>query len=208
MSTAVHLDAEDTSNYIKHTHANPIQRRLIDRFHKVVLQKIEDLTRSRFSMPVAARVRGRSDHGAGARCPVDRFRFQPLVGRIGTETEPDVHLRGGQHFRDSVRLAGVRCHRLLRGARASDRPGRSAPRDGAGHLARAGAERPARAVLLPGQRGAGQEPRHPAARKRSRPQAVLDSQSIRRVRDNDLPGLPIHWLGGSLPWTICIATRK
>ena len=43
MSTAVHLDAEDTSNYIKHTHANPIQRKLIDRFHKVVLQKIEDL---------------------------------------------------------------------------------------------------------------------------------------------------------------------
>ena len=44
MSTAVHLNAEDTSNYIKHTHANPVQRRLIDRFHKVVLQKIEELT--------------------------------------------------------------------------------------------------------------------------------------------------------------------
>jgi SAM-dependent methyltransferase len=32
--------ALDTSNYIKHTHSNPIQRRLIDRFHAAILREI------------------------------------------------------------------------------------------------------------------------------------------------------------------------
>jgi ubiquinone/menaquinone biosynthesis C-methylase UbiE len=37
-----------TSNYLKHTHANPIQRRLIDRFHRVVVGKIGDLAPESF----------------------------------------------------------------------------------------------------------------------------------------------------------------
>jgi ubiquinone/menaquinone biosynthesis C-methylase UbiE len=35
--------AIDTSNYRKHTHTNPMQRRLIDRFHRVVVAKIGEL---------------------------------------------------------------------------------------------------------------------------------------------------------------------
>ena len=38
----------DTSNYIKHTHANPVQRKLIDRFHGVVLDEAERLKPSNF----------------------------------------------------------------------------------------------------------------------------------------------------------------
>ncbi|CAN5774667.1 hypothetical protein BH20CHL4_BH20CHL4_06130 [soil metagenome] len=30
----------DTSNYLKHTHGNPIQRRLIERFHQVIAAKV------------------------------------------------------------------------------------------------------------------------------------------------------------------------
>ncbi len=33
----------DTSNYRKHTHGNPLQRRLIDRFHQVIAAKILEL---------------------------------------------------------------------------------------------------------------------------------------------------------------------
>ncbi len=38
----------DTSNFRKHTHANPVQRRLIDRFHRVIMAKIAELAPSSF----------------------------------------------------------------------------------------------------------------------------------------------------------------
>ncbi|HKG24202.1 MAG TPA: class I SAM-dependent methyltransferase, partial [Thermomicrobiales bacterium] len=40
--------AIDTSNYLKHTHANPIQRRLIDRFHRIIVRKIAGLAPASF----------------------------------------------------------------------------------------------------------------------------------------------------------------
>lgn len=40
--------ATDTSNYRKHTHANPMQRRLIDRFHRTVIGKIGGLAPESF----------------------------------------------------------------------------------------------------------------------------------------------------------------
>jgi ubiquinone/menaquinone biosynthesis C-methylase UbiE len=40
--------AIDSSNYRKHTHGNPIQRKLIDRFHRSVLAKIADLAPQTF----------------------------------------------------------------------------------------------------------------------------------------------------------------
>lgn len=40
--------AIDTSNYRKHTHANPIQRRLIDRFHRSILNQIAALAPETF----------------------------------------------------------------------------------------------------------------------------------------------------------------
>ena len=54
MSTTVHLNAEDTSNYVKHTHPNPIQRRLIDRFHGHP-EKLKISGRRHSSMPDAGR---------------------------------------------------------------------------------------------------------------------------------------------------------
>lgn len=38
----------DTSNFHKHTHTNPIQRQLIDRFHRVIVGKIAELSPSSF----------------------------------------------------------------------------------------------------------------------------------------------------------------
>jgi ubiquinone/menaquinone biosynthesis C-methylase UbiE len=40
--------AIDTSNFRKHTHSNPVQRRLIDRFHRIVLSKIAELAPESF----------------------------------------------------------------------------------------------------------------------------------------------------------------
>jgi ubiquinone/menaquinone biosynthesis C-methylase UbiE len=45
---AVPTTTLDTSNYIKHTHGNPVQRRLIDRFHRVIMAKIAELAPSSF----------------------------------------------------------------------------------------------------------------------------------------------------------------
>jgi ubiquinone/menaquinone biosynthesis C-methylase UbiE len=42
-NSAVATSAIDTSNYRKHTHGNPIQRMLIDRFHRSIMAKIADL---------------------------------------------------------------------------------------------------------------------------------------------------------------------
>jgi SAM-dependent methyltransferase len=42
------IEAIDTSNYLKHTNTNPIQRRLIDRFHRVLLRKIAELSPTSF----------------------------------------------------------------------------------------------------------------------------------------------------------------
>lgn len=42
------IDALDTSNYAKHSSTNPVQRKLIDRFHQVVLGKIGDLAPESF----------------------------------------------------------------------------------------------------------------------------------------------------------------
>ncbi|MEZ4504898.1 MAG: hypothetical protein R2848_03290 [Thermomicrobiales bacterium] len=42
------IDARETSNYAKHSSTNPVQRKLIDRFHHVVLGKIGELAPERF----------------------------------------------------------------------------------------------------------------------------------------------------------------
>jgi 2-polyprenyl-3-methyl-5-hydroxy-6-metoxy-1,4-benzoquinol methylase len=47
-NSAVAANAIDTSNYRKHTHGNPIQRKLIDRFHRSILAKIADLAPATF----------------------------------------------------------------------------------------------------------------------------------------------------------------
>jgi ubiquinone/menaquinone biosynthesis C-methylase UbiE len=47
-NSAVATSAIDTSNYRKHTHGNPVQRMLIDRFHRSILAKIADLAPQTF----------------------------------------------------------------------------------------------------------------------------------------------------------------
>src|SRR5690606_15782943 len=46
--TAPNAAAEETSNFHKHTNGNPLQRRLIDRFHHLLMAKIGELAPSSF----------------------------------------------------------------------------------------------------------------------------------------------------------------
>ena len=83
-TTATPQNAEDTSNYIKHTSSNPIQRKLIDRFHATLLGKIEELNPTSFL-----------DAGCG----------EGFVADLILQRVPDVQLTGFDFNSASVELA-------------------------------------------------------------------------------------------------------
>jgi 2-polyprenyl-3-methyl-5-hydroxy-6-metoxy-1,4-benzoquinol methylase len=74
----------DTSNYRKHTHANPVQRRLIDRFHRTIMGKIGDLAPKSFL-----------DAGCG----------EGFVAEIMLRQMPGLELTGFDFNPESVELA-------------------------------------------------------------------------------------------------------
>ena len=76
--------ALDTSNYVKHTSGNPIQRKLIDRFHEVILEKIVGLNPASFL-----------DAGCG----------EGFVAELLLERLPALQLTGFDHNPDSVAMA-------------------------------------------------------------------------------------------------------
>jgi ubiquinone/menaquinone biosynthesis C-methylase UbiE len=78
------LSAIDTSNYRKHTHANPVQRKLIDRFHHVIMGKIGELAPSTFL-----------DAGCG----------EGFVAEILTRQMPGLTLTGFDFNPESVEIA-------------------------------------------------------------------------------------------------------
>ena len=87
MSTAAHQAAEDTSNYIKHTSGNPIQRKLIDRFHETLLDRIADAKPATFL-----------DAGCG-----EGFVADLILHRL-----PDVKLTGFDFNPHSVEMAKLK----------------------------------------------------------------------------------------------------
>ena len=171
------------SNYRKHMSSNPVQRFLIDRFHRQIADRIAAMAPESFL-----------DAGCGegfvAKMLLERmpglkltgFDFDPAGGQAGSNGQPHLRLHHRQHLRDSVPGSIVRRGWLLRGVGAPDRsaagPARVGPRGQAGrhHLGAA------RAVLLAFQRGPGQELGYPSSGKRSRSQAALVAGGARRVR--------------------------
>lgn len=77
----------DTSNYRKHTSDNPIQRRLIDRFHAKITGIVTDL-----------RPRTLLDAGCG----------EGFVDEIFLASMPELHITGFDVLEDSVKLASMR----------------------------------------------------------------------------------------------------
>lgn len=209
MSTAVRQNAEDTSNYIKHTNANPIQRKLIDRFHKTLLQQIEGLQPKSFL-----------DAGCG----------EGFVADLVLQRVPDVQLTGFDFNPASVEMARqmnptadfsvASIFEIPFGPQAFDVTGcfevlehQTDPAGAVRELARV----TARALVLsvPHEpyfclanvargknldiRPRGSDPDH----KQFWTRAKFGEFVTTTCSD-----FQIHWLGGSLPWTICVATRK
>ena len=77
----------DTSNYRKHTSDNPLQRRLIDRFHAKIIKIVSDLHPSTIL-----------DAGCG----------EGFVDDILIKAMPSVSITGFDVFEDSVKLAALR----------------------------------------------------------------------------------------------------
>jgi SAM-dependent methyltransferase len=209
MTTAVHQDALDTSNYLKHTHPNPIQRKLIERFHKTLLQKIEELQPKSFL-----------DAGCG-----EGFVADLILNRL-----PDVQLKGFDFNAASVKMAQemnptaefvvASIFEIPFGPRSFEVTGcfevlehQTDPAGALRELARV----TSRAVILsvPHEpyfclanvargknldiRPRGSDPDHRQFWTRAKFGEFVASTC---------PDFEVSWLGGSLPWTICIATRK
>ena len=209
MTTAIHQDALDTSNYIKHTHANPIQRKLIDRFHGVLLEKIAELEPASFL-----------DAGCG----------EGFVADLITQRIPGVKLTGFDFNPASVALAQqmnpicnfvtASIFEIPFGPREFDLTGcfevlehQTDPAGALRELARV----TDRGLILsvPHEpyfclanvargknldiRPRGSDPDHKQFWTRA---------AFGTFVTDTCPDFNIHWLGGSLPWTICVATRK
>jgi SAM-dependent methyltransferase len=209
MSTVVHQNAEDTSNYIKHTNANPIQRKLIDRFNKVLLQKIEEINPKSFL-----------DAGCG----------EGFVADLILQRVPDVQLTGFDFNPASVDMARqtnptadfavASIFEIPFGPKSFDVTGcfevlehQTDPAGALRELARV----TARALVL----SVPHEPYFCLANVargknldiRPRGSDPDHKQFWTRARFGEFvtttcPDFQIHWLGGSLPWTICVATRR
>jgi SAM-dependent methyltransferase len=209
MSTAAHQSAQDTSNYIKHTSGNPVQRKLIERFHATLLDKIADINPTTFL-----------DAGCG-----EGFVADLIMKRV-----PEVKLTGFDFNPHSVEMAQkmnpaaefvtasifdipfpdktfdlVGCFEVLEH--------QTDPASALGELARVSS----RSIILsvPHEpyfcmanvargknldiRPRGSDPDHKQFWSRAK---------FGEFVTTTCPDFKIDWLGGSLPWTICIASRK
>jgi len=200
--------ALDTSNYVKHMSGNPIQRKLIDRFHEVILDRIVQLSPASFL-----------DAGCG-----EGFVAQLLLERL-----PNLALTGFDHNPDSVAMAReknptcafeaasiygipmadrsfdvVGCFEVLEHmvdpSKALAELGRVADRamvisvPHEPYFCLANAARGKNLDIRP----RGSDPDH---------KNFWTKQAFGEFLVETCPRFQVAWLGGSLPWTICVATR-
>jgi ubiquinone/menaquinone biosynthesis C-methylase UbiE len=198
--------AEDTSNFAKHMSSNPIQRRLIDRFHHVLMGKIGGLAPTTFL-----------DAGCG----------EGFVAQLLTQQFPGMPITGFDFNEPSVELAKAKNpgHTFVT-ASIYELPFSNGQFDVTGcfevleHLVdpaaalRELARVSKRAVVM-------SVPHEPyfslmnAARGKNldiRPRGsdpdhrnLWTREAFRAFVEQELN---IQWIGGSLPWTICVATKK
>jgi SAM-dependent methyltransferase len=196
----------DTSNFRKHTNENPLQKRLIDRFHRIVLGKIGELAPSSFL-----------DAGCGegfvAELLLEQlpglsltgFDFNPEAVAIARAKVPNATFETASIFQipyasDSFDVVG--CFEVLEH--------QSDPDSALKELARVAR----RAVVI-------SVPHEPyfclanAARGKNldiRPRGSDPDhrQFWTRRAFGEFVGkqLDVVWLGGSLPWTICVAKPR
>ena len=198
--------AIDTSNYLKHTHANPIQRRLIDRFHRVIVSKIAELSPASFL-----------DAGCG----------EGFVAEILLRQTPSLQLTGFDFNPESVAVASAKVPTATFQTASIleiPHPGRSFdvvgcfevlehlpdPAAALRELARVSN----RAVVL----SVPHEPyfclanvargKNLNVRPRGSDPDHRNFWTRRAFGDFVNQTLDVQWLGGSFPWTICVAKKR
>lgn len=197
------IDAFETSNYAKHTNANPIQRKLIDRFHHVVTGKIGELA-----------PRTLLDAGCGEgfvsgilldRFPgleVSAFDFNPSSVALARKRNPSVDCRVASIY-DIPWADGmfdvVCCFEVLEHLHEPTAALRELARVSGQYLVLSVPHEPwfcfsnaARGKNLD-IRPRGSDPDHCNFWTRA-----AFGRFVEQVAE-------VEWLGGSLPWTICVA---
>ena len=198
--------AIDTSNYLKHTHANPIQRRLIDRFHRVTVRKIAGLAPASFL-----------DAGCG----------EGFVAEILLRQLPGLQLTGFDFNPAAVAVAATRVQNAtFQAASIFDIPYPDRSFDVVGCFEVLEHQRDPAAALRELARVADRAvvlsvPHEPyfslanVARGKNlnvRPRGSDPDHrqfwTRRAFGDFVDQVLDVQWLGGSFPWTICVAKRR
>jgi 2-polyprenyl-3-methyl-5-hydroxy-6-metoxy-1,4-benzoquinol methylase len=204
--TAPNDAAEDTSNFQKHTHSNPVQRRLIDRFHHVLMGKIGELAPASFL-----------DAGCGEGFVTEiLIRQLPGIGVTGFDfNAPSVELARAKNPTATFHCASiyelpfkdgefdvVGCFEVLEHLHD--------PRLALKELARVSRRAVVMSVphepyfsLMNAARGKnldirprGSDPDHRNLWTRRAFRAFVEQE------------MNISWLGGSPPWTICVANKR
>ncbi len=196
----------DTSNYRKHTSGNPIQRRLIERFHRTIADRIADLQPDTFLDAgcgegfVAELLRARLSE-----TKFSGFDFNPAAVQLAAAKNPGVGFVTASIYDlpypdesfDAVGCFEVLEHQadptpaLRELARVSSRAVvLSVPHEPFFSLANA-----ARGKNLH-VRPRGSDPDHRQIWSRAAFGAFVDQV------------LDVEWIGGSFPWTICVARKR
>lgn len=197
------IDALDTSNYAKHSSTNPVQRKLIDRFHHVVLGKVGELAPESFL-----------DAGCGegfvSSLMVDRFPgldvsafdFNPSSVAHAKERNPTVDCRIASIYEipwEDNSFDAVGCFEVLEHLHEPSRALQELARVSRTHLVLSVPHEPwfcfsnaARGKNLD-IRPRGSDPDH-----RNFWTRAAFGRFVEQVAD-------VQWLGGSVPWTICVA---
>lgn len=197
------IDALDTSNYAKHSSSNPVQRKLIDRFHHVVLGKIGELAPTTFLDAGCGEGFVSSllvEHFPGLE--VSGFDFNPSSVTLAQERNPTVDCRVASIYEipwgDNT-FDAIGCFEVLEHVHEPTRALQELARVSNQYLVLSVPHEPwfcfsnaARGKNLD-IRPRGSDPDH-----RNFWTRAAFGRFVEQVAD-------VEWLGGSLPWTICVA---
>jgi SAM-dependent methyltransferase len=197
------IDAPNTSNFAKHTSTNPIQRRLIDRFHRVILGKIGELAPQSFL-----------DAGCGEgfvssllveRFPgleISGFDFNPPSVEHARQRNPTVDCRVASIYEipwDDDSFDAVGCFEVMEHLHEPTRALQELARVSRQYLVLSVPHEPW--FCLSNAARAKNWDIHPRGSDPDHRQfwtRAAFGRFVDQVAD-------VQWLGGSLPWTICVA---
>ncbi|MCA9860607.1 MAG: class I SAM-dependent methyltransferase [Thermomicrobiales bacterium] len=197
------IDARETSNYAKHTNSNPMQRMLIDRFHHKIVERIGMLAPGAFldagcGEGFVTNVLMSSFPGMS----IGAFDFNPSSVKLAQDRNPPVDCRVASIYEipwDVDSFDAVGCFEVLEHLHEPTRALQELARVSRGHLVLSVPHEPwfclsnaARGKNLD-IRPRGSDPDH-----RNFWTRAAFGRFVEQVAD-------VEWLGGSLPWTICVA---